>query len=758
MTDRFFDGVLSMEPGKVVLVPDFNMLEGARALEIGNPRLDTGLIKLSDEVLKFDSSKGQSLARVTALMDQVLVLCMTWMKGLSLLVTVLSCRYVLDLLSNYKEKKLVGHANFVNHRIHLEDYTVSEDVESQYVNVVLRAYILGIAKFIGFALRLGGEVLYEEEDMVTQTLGLDFMSQTSPQIVLAEIEAAEHWLSSSKDAKGDPKFILAMYYLRLAKQLVCFDDMMNLGINLFHPQKFSGLAFLKQAIIVVELLQKNEQNESVPFAFSTFAQLDQNNNNNPSKNVLMERSQAYKDMAQFLRTVDTIVKRLTQLESCTQLQQFLAYYVCHNLAANDCALARGIFQMFLIRDDKSIAGLNEDVMSIGFKSMEYFSLCGNSLIDSSQWNLIKAGDTAATREECSNRLMDLFNDIETATYHELSLYGNNRCRQRQLRNRSIVTLDTLQHKAETLEVELFHYGIGDGIFLDSTEQPALGISSFLYYKKLETMIDVALSGFELDVYQTSEASMMFWFVSELAAYANIHLSTRIVEINKSKILAISSLELQISKPKTINKSKAMREKHHNLKIFCLPILKSNLNYILKFAVLEKSALQDICAGIAMVIMLNTVQNTTSKRTEHLLVDQKQLYDLRMKPWTSVGSPPIPDYDQYCQRHGFLETATGDKFRANCNQAHLLLQNGILSLQELLNNLEADTDLRARLVNGNNREIEDWYQKLKETAKAYDCQIDHLSEKPEARLERTELFLPFFPMFSKKDPRPGSVEP
>ncbi|KAM9915221.1 hypothetical protein OXX80_014205, partial [Metschnikowia pulcherrima] len=105
-----------MEDGKIVATSNFDMLEGARALEMGNARLDTGLLKLTKAELSFDSSKGQPLSAVVSTMNKLFISYMSWLEGSSLSVTILSCRYVLDFLQSYRRCRQVKLSSFIEPR------------------------------------------------------------------------------------------------------------------------------------------------------------------------------------------------------------------------------------------------------------------------------------------------------------------------------------------------------------------------------------------------------------------------------------------------------------------------------------------------------------------------------------------------------------------------------------------------------------------------------------------------------------------
>ena len=61
-----------LKPESIIKVPNFNLFEGTHSLEINNEKLDSSLLELRDEELKFDcnvaygDSDGQQLAFITS--------------------------------------------------------------------------------------------------------------------------------------------------------------------------------------------------------------------------------------------------------------------------------------------------------------------------------------------------------------------------------------------------------------------------------------------------------------------------------------------------------------------------------------------------------------------------------------------------------------------------------------------------------------------------------------------------------------------
>ena len=101
ITKEIFVSLESITNNKVVKSPYFELLEGTRAFEVLNPRLDTGLIELTPEEITFDCSKPQEVNVIINIQTKLLSNLVNWLESNSLPVTVLSCRYVQTLLVNY---------------------------------------------------------------------------------------------------------------------------------------------------------------------------------------------------------------------------------------------------------------------------------------------------------------------------------------------------------------------------------------------------------------------------------------------------------------------------------------------------------------------------------------------------------------------------------------------------------------------------------------------------------------------------------
>lgn len=747
-----------MKNGRVVASPLFDMLDGARAVEMGNLRLDTGLIPLDDVEVQFDTCGLQKIEVVASLMNKIVVLYMSWLQGLCLLLTMLSCRYVLDFLKNFKSNGGQLHCTQFTSGIHEADFVIPDTYEHHLVNTVLRAFVAGMCKFTGFTRTVGTSVLYDEEDLSTRSMDLDFLGLVPASEVVKDIEMAIEWMHINSHEELSSTLL---DYLSLARSLVSTESILDIHMDIFCADPVD-LGFITDALAVLSRL-KPETLQNIPTgAFSRFAQLDCNNKHIPNDNFAIDDSEAYTGLKTFFHEVHSFIVDLSRIKNMGQLDSYLRYSVSPKMTSEYNVVARGLFQLFFIRDDKSICGGWQHVTSLGFRFVErmYF---GNSLLEAEQWNI--QGTPLAVLEissRCMASLDELSYDLEAAVYQWLSSSGNNRCRQRQLNTRSILTWDSLQLKAETMELEFFNFGIGDKMSPDSSD-PALGVSSYVYHTKLGVMLDTALSGFELDLYKVYEALQMYWFAGYLAQMAHDHLVSRVRVINEGKLLWVSSLGKKVKKAKAGPKKEMLKATYRHANDIVAPRVHSNLRYINEYLVPTQLALHLICSGVSHTLSMFEAFGASVDHPKSL-ADAEKLFKLRMKPWSSVGVPEMPSYSQFrtvtsihrmpaglneaARRVRTLELAGNVKDRFT---RAAMVCGGILEM------LENRTPVAEDIVfSGGDADIKAWFGSLRKTCVAFQVELGRFvqvvrenSKGSDFRVESRPGYHVFFPLYSMK---------
>lgn len=656
VTDELFASLKSITNNKVVQSPFFDLLEGTRAVEVNNEKLDTGLIPLTDADLSFDSSAGQPSGLVIGVMNRLLVLYLSWINKWSLSVTVLSCRYVQSLLENNMTNvgkfKLV---TFVNGRLPKTTTGSELRIEHLLVNKVLRSFVAGICKFIGITLEVGLNVLYEEEDLITRSMDLDFLSKVTTEEIIGDIDSAIAWITAQSSSDHD--FAIMKDYLLIVRGLLSVQSVLGISVALFQPTPSFDVNFIKE---LAEDFGKMHQNikaskdkyEKTPEgSFSRFVQLDLNNKSIPSEMHSLPVEEVYGNFQRMLMGIHQFVVDSYTINNFNQLDNYLRYNIAYDINVGKLnVVARGLFQLYLIRDDKSIMGSEENLASLAIKYMENLTCFDSVLLRPHEWSHSSKSPEPSMSPYLA-QYEQLLSDIESGIFLHLTTFASNRCRQRQLMNRNILVWDTIQVAAENFEVGIYNeFGITDPVYLmDGTQrvadEPLLCISSFVYYIKLQTMLEMALSGFELDLYKPFEISQMYWYISYLAQLIIEHLEVRVNRINRLKTYAISTVLPQRVKQGLVSQKKAHKIQEEEKSKFVLPALSSIDRYNNEGLVKQYKGLQLMCDAVRMQFVIFDALGIKSPQRK-ILTSRKALFGLRMKPWSSIGVPALPTFEQY----------------------------------------------------------------------------------------------------------------
>ncbi|QWU89113.1 hypothetical protein CA3LBN_003436 [Candidozyma haemuli] len=755
VTDRFFRSVEGMKPGNVVASQYFDMLEGSRAIEIGNLRLDTGLIKLKQEEIMFDAAAPQDVDNVLGSMNHITMSLMSWFSGSSLPVTLLSNRYVLDFLQSYhRSGGQLDKTSLVNHRLHKDGFTEPDSDESLLVNKVLRAFVAGICKFSGVVREIALNVLYDEEDLTTRNMDLDMLSAVDPSVIIETIEEAKAWVQV-KEKSG-----LLIDYLSLAAALVSICDVVRSTISLYYPGEKLSFPCIENIKELAKKLENENLGLGPELSVSKFVQTDCNNKHIPYDNFLVEQKKAYTDLWKMAAEIETFVTAFSKFDNVRQLQSFLRFSMAPRMTADYSSVARGFYQLFFIRDDKSIVGSEESVGSTAIRLMENLSCAGTSVLDTASWKIPEEDPFKKEQmhRDALSRIGALLDDIENAMYKMLSNYGNNKCRQRQFDNQTIVIWDTLQYTSENLELYLFSkFAIGDRLAPDSME-PALPVTAFAYHTKLNVMLETILSGFELNLYKPFEAAQMYWYASYLAENDHANISVRVKQINNGKLASVSSLAKKIKKAKAGPKKEEFKKLHKALTEAAVPQVKNNMSYIEQFLEPSILAIQMLCIAVSQTLLLYQSLGANMGKPP-AIVDDELLYNLRMKPWRSVEVPACPSFTEYQEATEFY-TSFGKLGPDMKKQRYIdvigdLRRNFSGALQLLSDIVEKfDTDSMKSFFKGSEKDARSWYDNIRKTCGAYLEELQSLESKiktdsveSDTKVKISETYHEYFPIYT-----------
>ncbi|KAK6462260.1 glucose-repressible protein [Scheffersomyces coipomensis] len=717
ITNDLFNSLSLITDHQVVKSDYFNLLEGTRAIEVLNPRLDTALIKLQPSDLSFNTNDKQSIDNVISIQNKLFQLLMSWLNNSSLPVTVLSCRYIQTLLENYTftrnqgSKNLLDQCSFKNLRFfetkEMQDknQSLDDDVEYQLVHKVLKIFSIAITKFIGICITIGVNVLYEEEDINTRNMNLDFLTEVDEEIVIEQIDQCSEWiLTLNLQDKSD----ILISQLNLSKYLLKIVTILNHKVNLTEPTEdnLHLVEFLLKAKQIINVLKVQDNTHQPPSgSFSTFIQLDLDNKNIPSEIYEISWEDSWNSLSRLFNNILSYFKSSNALTNHQQLQNFLKYDISYNIE-NFNVMARGVFQLYIIRDDKSMFG-SPNVNLSTYVIEEIESIVGGNIM------ILKSLQQPDINKSILERIEPLLQDLENSGYHNLTIYAQNPCRQQQLTSKALLLWDTLQVSWEAFEFEVYStFKIGEEI---SEGVPTLPISTFIYYTKLNLMIDLAMNGIALDIYQDFEIYVIYWFSTYLLNLLIELVNTRLTSNINQKITYIEK-----GFPKKIKKLKAGPKKEqlklqnqiNNQEVLpkLIKIQRFNHEYLLN----GWSALKELLESVSCYLIV-----LSSFRLIPVFKDEL-IFKLRLKPWSSIGVPNLPSFAEYKNSLKF-DNSNFDNTKQILTQVKLKLNNTLGLYKQLIHEIENNESFNEFWVN--NEQILLWYHQLSSTVKSYSQELD-----------------------------------
>ncbi|KAI5949460.1 MAK10 [Candida theae] len=723
ITQNVFDSAHQLKENKVVKSAIFELLDGTRALEVLNPRHDTGMIELEEDDVFFDCSQPQTATSIVNIQGKLLAQLVNWLEGRSLSETVLSCRYVQSMLENYLKDPKQSKCAFSSSKLKVKSYR--KDTDYWLVHRVLKVFVKGLCKFVGFAISIARTFLYEEEDLISRCQDLNFFAEVSAQSVIDEINGEFEWILSHETDHSD----IIMSQMKLVQYLNQFEVKITSQHIPFMENKLypEGLfSFCDEAIEEINHVRNRKIDESkIPRGvFSKFIQVEMGNTNVPVELASISETSYCDHLLGVFTVVKTYVTQAATIKSMNQLHDYLHFNIKYPIDKFS-VFARGLFQLFFIRDDKSIFGSPIHLQQLTSMIIENLVGPNSAFLMPLEPQLSQIKGSTAT--EILTKHGSLIQDLDSAMYNNHCIYGANRCRVQQLISKSLVVWDTLQVEWEAFEIQMFQsFQVGD---LINDNDPAITITSFVYYQKTELMIELLLGGTSLELYKPFELFLIYWYGDILLDNLIQHLRSRIKKILLGKMDSIEEkLPKKIKKLKNGPKKDTLKEQLKHGQEVTIPQILSCIrhqDYLAEsfetlqclincfkryFAILSKLKLLDFTIGPA--------NNLTSM--EHL-------YYLRMKPWSSIGVPQFPSYNAYRKALASTKPETDNHTNLiKCLGSLTKIKSDLVTVEKQIQKLLGYVSRQNKDFIENSL-IQQWYHQLSETASDLGVSISHLGK-------------------------------
>ncbi|ODQ66380.1 hypothetical protein NADFUDRAFT_50296 [Nadsonia fulvescens var. elongata DSM 6958] len=663
ITDEFESQVSQLGVGELVQSPAFTLFEGVSALEIGNPKMDSGMnqISLASCIEKLPSIETASGA--LWVIDQIFCREMAWHQGASLIQNVLSCVKVEQFLSQTNGSDALALLNSKN---------------PQCWDDVVEAYIAATVKSISIMINLmiEGSVI-EEEDIVLSKYDLSLLDTIHEKAVVELLNKSISWIKTQKDQNQQLinrlEFRLALFCI-LGHYTQNYQPVADKNQRPIAEDVAEALGVINASVIDAE---ENMFPQYDGTLFSTTIQGRISNNAPARLLVTVSTTEAFRLMKFLLEDLQYIVN-VEKINNSAGLLGFLVKFAGKNEQA--LPFARG-FLRYLTADISSLMILGESCTAWVKRDL-IENTCSTPF---GQYFLQETHDNPEVTTAINNFIYQAglcYMDLICST-------TNNRPRQHRLLGHAIVSWDSLQVAAETLEADLENYFPMDTIEVPDNETtskktskssktepakvPAVPLSSWVYLRKLQIMIWVALLGFELDIYKPWEFSFVYWYTNYLTTIRQGHLS-------RAQLYLVQNLDrarqLEIDQFNNSRKSKQNKNKKKNNSkgsaikstatlpttgispsidpVQTIPAMEMSLQLI-HVLVMEADSLSQLSEAnmylTAAFDKAGLFRHPTTIGGDESTVRELQ-YNLRLKPFSSVGVPELPSHAEYLQSSGF----------------------------------------------------------------------------------------------------------
>ncbi|KAI1341668.1 Mak10-domain-containing protein [Xylariaceae sp. FL0016] len=623
ITEKFTKAVKSLKLGELAKDEHFTLFESVSALEIMDPKMDSGVLAERESLdEEYDVSRDLLPEEILGIIDQLLCLEMAWHLGYPLSQTLLTCVYIEALIQDCPQT--IAQANFKQQ--------AGRSPKLPVLFMVLRAYCLGLIKTCFYVNEIvRDELYYEEEDFVTNTYDRRLLNDVPDTDIVNLLQEARAELRLSNDV---PKPISMALDLRLELRIAFLRAMDLSFLRKANPDSLK-MPWIQMRGLMNHIEKQHDLGKPVPDAFSTKLQRRLTSTMPPRPIVQLSFEECN---AQFKRLFEDGIEA-TDVLKYSDPQSLLTFITLFNAQQpQPLVFVRTLLQSLLFKDMVVLG--NYSIRQIIDHDLSIVVVPYGPHIDPSYDNIEVPTDprhqTAAQMEIFRQRVADAYFDL-------FRIFCLNRCRLRRSLCHHIQEWDMVQQDVEEID-QLLQINLDEKIL--QTERGDLGyalpLSSWAYLYKLRQMEWIVQLGFELSVYQPDELAGMYWYLNYLAKTRAQH-GDRIKSFTNHKISEVASGYKEHKLPEAIGKE-----------------FERSQNYI-RATMLDAACTWEFADGLCclytVLLRLKLVVPPPRPYSNDTL-----RYEIRMKPFQNIMLPQLPTFDEFNRATAQPETSVTDLLR------------------------------------------------------------------------------------------------
>ncbi|KAF6838293.1 N-alpha-acetyltransferase 35, NatC auxiliary subunit [Colletotrichum musicola] len=619
ITSKFTAAAEQLDPGELVKDGFFTLFESVGALEIMDPKMDSGCLQPGESLdVDYDVSCPLLPEEVLGIIDQLLCHEMAWHVGYPLSQTLFTSVYIESILM--PNPATLDDAHFIRN---------ANGTPPSPMHAVLRAYCLGLLKMCGNVNeKIKNEHFYEEEDFVTNTYNRTLLEDF-------DVEAV-------RDAIKDASFVLRQLSDVPKEMINALNDRLQLRYTLLaaidhtrhrnDPDRIRS-PWTEARDMLPRIKSSHALSKPVSDAFSAKIQRKLASTMPPRPIVEMSFDDAFGNLTRMLSDGVEVVDIL-EYENAVCLQTYVSTFQAKK--PQPLIFVRTLLQSFLFKDmtilgNKSIRQLLDDDLSI-------VSLPGSILLDRANDDVEAPQDPRFVVAE----QMEAFRQRAAQPYLDiLRTFCQNRCRVRRTLCHIVRDWENLQFDAEDIDQILQQEIKEQPVVYQSASGPvetySLPLSSWAYLYKVKQMEWIVQLGFELEVYQPDELAGMYWYLNYLA-------KNRLQHVERIKSFVVRALKTPAT-PSQRHAPAVDDEFTRSLSFLRLTLIDA--------AVTEGLA-DALCCLYTALLRLGLVKPPPRPYSTDEL-----RYELRMKPFGVIGLPSLPTFDEFTAGTLQSDVSTGD---------------------------------------------------------------------------------------------------
>ncbi|KAH7156804.1 Mak10 subunit, NatC N-terminal acetyltransferase-domain-containing protein [Dactylonectria macrodidyma] len=623
ITAKFAEAVQTLAPGELVKDGFFTLFESVAALEIMDPKMDSGCVQSEEDLEElYDVSQLLLPEQVLGIIDQLLCHEMAWHLGYPLSQTLFTSVYVESLLM--PTPRNIQQADFVR--------DMPGDSSQDPMLTILRAYCLGMLKACGYVNeRIRSEHFYEEEDFVTNTYNRNLLADIPTEAVRETLLEAQKLVSSLSDKLSDD---ICQALNRRLKLRFFFLDATECLQHIKEPE-LARKPWEEAIALLPGIKASHELGKAVDESFSAKLQRKLASTMPPRPIVQLRFEDAFGHLSRLFKDGSELLGVLNYTDS-----QCLLKFVCSFQAKKPQPLvyARTLLQTFLFNEMEFLGSMS--IRQIMDDDFSIVTMPANPRLDRDNDEIEAVQDPRFTMSQ----QMELFRQKAAQPFLDvLRTFCQNRCRVRRTLCHIIRDWENLQVDAEEID-QLIQVRIKERPVVQASpvdrspiESYSLPLSSWTYLYKLQMMEWIVQLGFELEVYQPDEFAGMYWYLNYLAKWRLQHIE-RIQMFIRQRAEEASN-PLQPADPAVV------RQLERSETFIRLSMLDSIVTWELSDSL---SCLYTVLARLDLV-----------KAPPRPYSNNELRYELRMRPFASVGLPALPDYEVFVAGTEQPEVSTSD---------------------------------------------------------------------------------------------------